>query len=326
MKGIVIDKEGESYIRKLKNDLTIPKIEKDEILIETHYGGLNFADLMMCNGTYPHPKGYPLIAGLELSGIVTECGQDVKEFLPGDRVVGFSEDAGAFSDFCKLKSGAVTKILDGISLSDAAAYFVQATTAYHLLHTIGNINSNQIILVHAIGGGVGLNLVQLAKSVGAKVIGTVGTTGKEKKPYDCGADLVIDRSKSNFVEEINEKYGKNSIDILIDSTGAEILDSSFNLMKKLSHIISYGEASGKPYKNLWEKLVEKSLTFSRLHIGHMDFLSSYWSDAQFDIQNKIYKKELKIFVEKIFELEDFDNLYNLLATRNVAGKLLIKFK
>ena len=157
---------------------------------------------------------------------------------------------------------AAVKVMDSISLSDAAAYFVQATTAYHLLHTIGKINSNDTILVHAVGGGVGLNLVQLAKFVGAKVIGTVGTSGKEIKPYDCGADLVIDRNKSSFVKEINQKYGDNCIDILIDSTGAEILDASFNLMKKLAHVISYGEASGKPYNNLWEKLVEKSLTFS----------------------------------------------------------------
>ncbi len=326
MKGIVIYEDGDSYVRKLEDNLTIPIIQKDEILIETHYGGLNFADLMMCNGTYPHPKGYPLKAGLELSGIVTECGDDVKEFIPGDRVVGFSEDAGAFSEFCKLKSMAAVKVMDSISLSDAAAYFVQATTAYHLLHTIGKINSNDTILVHAVGGGVGLNLVQLAKFVGAKVIGTVGTSGKEIKPYDCGADLVIDRNKSSFVKEINQKYGDNSIDILIDSTGAEILDASFNLMKKLAHVISYGEASGKPYNNLWEKLVEKSLTFSRLHIGHMDFFSSYWIDAQYDIQNKISKKELIVYVEKIFELDDFDNLYNALGSRNIGGKLLLKFK
>ena len=300
MKGIMISREGNNFSRQLKEDLPVPKVEADEILIETHYGGLNFADLMMCQGTYPHPKGYPLMAGIELSGLVVECGKDVEGFVPGDRVVGFSEEAGAFCQFCSIKYSAASKVCEEISLSDAAAYFVQTTTAYHLLHTIGKIRADDITLIHAIGGGVGLNLAQLAKLKGATVIGTVGTPGKEHRPYECGTDLIIDRTQKNFVEEIELLYGNRPLDLLIDSTGAQILDDSFRLMKNLAHVVSYGEASGKPYSNLWEKLVEKSLTFSRLHIGHMDFTSEYWLDAQIKIQNLIKSGELKLFVEKIF--------------------------
>ncbi len=77
-------------------------------------------------------------------------------------------------------------------------------------------------------------------------------------------------------------------------------------MKTLAHVVSYGEASGKPYTNLWEKLVEKSLTFSRLHIGHMDMTSEFWLEAQVTLQNLIKSGELKLFVEKIFNLNEFD--------------------
>ena len=326
MKGIVISQEGNHFYRKLTENLPLPKLEADEILVETHYGGLNFADLMMCNGTYPHPKGYPLLAGLELSGLVVECGKDVKHFVPGDRVVGFSEEAGAFCEYCKLKYSSATKVDEEISLSDAAAYFIQTTTAHHLLNTIGNIKASDIVLIHAIGGGVGLNLTQLAKLKGATVIGTVGTSGKEYRAKEYGADLVIDRSQDNFIEEIQKNYGNRPINLLIDSTGAEILDDSFKLMKNLAHVVSYGEASGKPYTNLWERLVEKSLTFSRLHIGHMDFMNKYWLDAQLEIQNLIKNGELKLFVEKIFDLDEIDKLYNTLQSRKVSGKLILKFK
>ena len=326
MKGIVIYKEGKNYIRKLKSNLDTPTLENDEVLVETYYGGLNYADLMMCRGTYPHPKGYPLIAGLELSGKIIKCGKEVKDLSPGDNVVGFSEEAGAFTELCKLKRNAVTILDKEILLSDAAAFFVQTTTAYHLLYTVAKIKPNQKILIHAIGGGVGLNLIQLAKLKDAIVIGTVGTSGKEKKAYECGADLVIDRTKSNFVNEIQDKYGNRPIDVLIDSTGAGILESSFALMKNLSHVVSYGEASGKPYDNLWERLVEKSLTFTRLHIGHMDFKSDYWIDAQKNIQKLIKNKQLKIFVEKIYNIDEFNEMYESLDTRKISGKLLIKFK
>ena len=130
----------------------------------------------------------------------------------------------------------------------------------------------------------------------------------------------------NFVEEIEQLYGKRPLDLLIDSTGAEILDDSFQLMKNLAKVVSYGEASGKPYTNLWEKLVENSLTFSRLHIGHMDFTSEYWLDAQAKIQNFIKSGELKLFIEKVFDLDELDTLYDTLESRTVSGKLLLRFK
>ncbi len=175
MKGIQINKIDENFHRSLGVNLPKPDLNHHEILVEVHYGGLNYADLMMCNGSYPHPKGYPLNAGIEFSGIVVKCGSEVQNFLVGDRVAGFSEDAGAFSEFLSVPETRVTKLIDEVSLEDGAAYYVQTTTAFHLLHTIGKVEAGDIVLIHAIGGGVGLNLTQLAKHSGATVVGTVGT-------------------------------------------------------------------------------------------------------------------------------------------------------
>ena len=246
MKGIQINKIDDNFRRSLEINLPKPDLNNHEILVEVHYGGLNYADLMMCNGSYPHPKGYPLQAGIEFSGIVVKCGSEVQNFSVGDRVAGFSENAGAFSEFLSVPETSVTKLIDEVSLEDGAAYYVQTTTAFHLLHTIGKVTANDIVLIHAIGGGVGLNLTQLAKHSGATVVGTVGTTGKEKRPLECGADLVLDRTKQQFTEEIQQKFGKSPIRLLIDSTGADILNDSFDLMQNLGHVVSYGEASGQP--------------------------------------------------------------------------------
>ena len=99
MKGIQINKIDDNFRRSLEINLPKPDLNNREILVEVHYGGLNYADLMMCNGSYPHPKGYPLQAGIEFSGIVVKCGSEVQNFSVGDRVAGFSENAGAFSEF-----------------------------------------------------------------------------------------------------------------------------------------------------------------------------------------------------------------------------------
>ena len=326
MKGIQINKIDDNFHRSLEVNLLKPDINSHEILVEVHFGGLNYADLMMCNGSYPHPKGYPLQAGIEFSGIVVKCGSEVQKFSVGDRVAGFSEDAGAFSEYLSVSETSVTKLIDEVSLEDGAAYYVQTTTAFHLLHTIGKVEAGDIVLIHAIGGGVGLNLTQLAKHSGATVIGTVGTSGKEKRPLKCGADLVLDRTKQQFTEQIQQKFGKSPIRLLIDSTGADILNDSFDLMQNLGHVVSYGEASGKPYDNLWSQLVLRSLTFSRLHIGHIDHQSNEWLQSQATIQEMIKNKKLKLFIEHTFLIEDFNLAYQSLDSRKVSGKILIKIK
>ena len=326
MKGILIKKINDNFDRALDTSLPEPDVAENQILVEVHYGGLNYADLMMCNGSYPHPKGYPLQAGIEFSGIVVKCGSNTKKFSLGDRVAGFSEEAGAFSEFINVPEDSVTKLIDDVSLQAGAAYYVQTTTAYHLLHTIGKVQKNDIVLIHAIGGGVGLNLTQLAKHSDATVIGTVGTSGKETRAVDCGADLVVNRATQDFTKEIQQKFGKTPVRLLVDSTGADILNDSFDLMQNLGHVVSYGEASGKPFDNLWAQLVLKSLTFSRLHIGHINHQSEDWLTSQKVIQKMIQNGSLNIFIEHIFTLEEFNQAYQALESRQVSGKVLLRLK
>jgi len=326
MKGILIKKINDNFDRALDTSLPEPDVAENQILVEVHYGGLNYADLMMCNGSYPHPKGYPLQAGIEFSGIVVKCGSNTKKFSLGDRVAGFSEEAGAFSEFLSVPEDSVTKLIDDVSLQAGAAYYVQTTTAYHLLHTIGKVQKNDIVLIHAIGGGVGLNLTQLAKHSDATVIGTVGTSGKETRAVDCGADLVVNRATQDFKKEIQQKFGKTPVRLLVDSTGADILNDSFDLMQNLGHVVSYGEASGKPFDNLWAQLVLKSLTFSRLHIGHINHQSEDWLTSQKVIQKMIQNGSLNIFIEHIFTLEEFNQAYQALESRQVSGKVLLRLK
>ena len=326
MQGILIKKINDNFDRALDTSLPEPDVAENQILVEVHYGGLNYADLMMCNGSYPHPKGYPLQAGIEFSGIVVKCGSNTKKFSLGDRVAGFSEESGAFSELLSVPEDSVTKLIDDVSLQAGAAYYVQTTTAYHLLHTIGKVQKNDIVLIHAIGGGVGLNLTQLAKHSDATVIGTVGTSGKETRAVDCGADLVVNRATQDFTKEIQQKFGKTPVRLLFDSTGADILNDSFDLMQNLGHVVSYGEASGKPFDNLWAQLVLKSLTFSRLHIGHINHQSEDWLTSQKVIQKMIQNGSLNIFIEHIFTLEEFNQAYQALESRQVSGKVLLRLK
>lgn len=305
-------------------DVPAPIAGPGQVLVQVAFAGLNYADLMMRSGIYPHPKGYPLVAGLELAGTVTAIGDGVTDVSVGDRVAAFSEDAGAFAEYCVVPTERIIQLPDSIGFDVGAAFYLQALTAWNLLHTVSKTQTGDTILIHAIGGGVGLYLTQLAKAAGAKVVGTVGTAGKEDRALEYGADLVVNRSQADFVEATLEFTKGLGVDKVIDSTGASILDRSFDTIRPLGHVVSYGEAEGPPYPNLWEQLVKKSLTFTRLHLGHLDYGSEDWKNGHQAVLSAIMENTLKVPIEGVFAFEDVGDMFAALESRQLSGKVILK--
>lgn len=324
MRAVIFDKpDGKEKSTVIKN-VEMPVAGPKQVLVKVIFAGLNYADLMMRTGIYPHPKGYPLVAGVELSGVVAAVGPGVNDISVGDRVAAFSEEAGAFAEYCTVPSQRVIHLPDGMGFDVAAAFYVQAMTAWNLLHTVSKTQPGDTILIHAIGGGVGLYLTQLAKAAGARVIGTVGTSGKESRALDFGAELVVNRTSTDFVAAAIAFTEGRGVDKIIDSTGASILDRSFEAIRPLGHVVSYGEAEGVPFSNLWEQLVKKSLTFSRMHLGHMNYGSEDWVRGTKVVVSKIMDGSLKTPLEGIYDLENVSDMFAALESRKLAGKVILK--
>lgn len=305
-------------------DLPAPEPGPGAVTIDVAFAGLNYADLMMRSGVYPHPKGYPLVAGLEMAGTVRAVGEGVTGLAPGDRVAAFAEEAGAFAEVAAAPAERVAKLPEGMDLELGAAFYIQGMTAWHLLHHVSTTRPGDVLLIHAIGGGVGLYLTQLAKAAGATVIGTVGTPGKEARPLAYGADRVVLRDREDFVEVALAMTGGRGVDKVVDSTGATILDRSFAAIRPLGHVVSYGEAEGKPLPNLWERLVAKSLTFTRMHLGHVDFAAPSWAEALDAVLGGIHRGEIVAPIEGVYPLDRVTEMFDALASRQTAGKLLLQ--
>jgi len=322
VQAIVFDPPGTATGTLLRG-VPMPTIGSGQVLVRVLRAGLNFADLMMRRGIYPHPKGYPLVAGLELAGVVAACGPGVAGFAPGDRVAGFSEDAGGFAEYCAVPEERLIHLPDELSFDTGAAFYIQSLTAWHLLHTVSQTAPGETVLIHAIGGGVGLQLTQLAKMAGAVVIGTVGTVGKEARALEFGADRVVNRETEDFVAVVMEMTNGRGVDKVVDSTGATILDRSFDCIRKLGHVVSYGEAEGKPLANLWERLVQKSLTFTRLHVGHLDNHSPFWMRGVEKVLSAITAGHLQVPIAGTFPMADAEAMFAALDSRQTAGKLIL---
>ena len=320
MRAIVVSKPGGEISVA---DVAEPRPGPGEVSIDVAYAGCNFADTMIANGSYPHPKGYPLAMGLEPAGHIAEVGAGVQDFAVGDRVASFSENAGAFADRVVVPAERLIRIPDAIGLDVAAAFPLQGLTAWHLLHNVSVTRPDDTILLHAIGGGVGLMATQIAVAAGATVIGTVGTRGKEKRALAFGAARVINRDDEDFVAATLAFTGGKLVDKIVDSTGASILDRSFAAIRNLGHVVSYGEAEGRPFPDLWQRLVTKSLTFTRFHLGHVDFQGEAWKRSVEETTAAVAAGRLKAPIEEVFAFERAEAMLQRLASRSVAGKLLL---
>lgn len=297
-----------------------------EVLVRVAYCGLNWADTMLRRGTYPHPVPYPVIPGVEVSGTIAAVGAGVTKFRPGDRVAAFHEKGGGYAELFRTIEDWTIPIPDALTLEAAASFPVQALTAWHMLHTVGRVHEGDFVLVHAIGGGVGLWCTQLAVRAGAKVIGTIGTPGKDRKATEFGASRVVLNEVEDFVAVAAEMTGGRGVALAIDLLGARTLDRTFDAVRKLGHIISIGEAEGLPYQNIRERILPRSQTFTRFHLGHVDPQSREWAAGLADVIGGLADGSLRAPIEAVYPLEEARAMQAHIELRKLSGKLLLRIE
>ncbi len=187
MKAIQISKNGGPEVLELK-DIKLNKPEKDEVTIEHKAIGLNYIDTYHRSGLYP--LKLPSGIGAEGAGVIKEIGSNVREFKVGDKVAYAGMPLGSYSSDRNYPTKNLVKVPDGIDLEIAATLMTKGLTTFYLLHKTYPVKSGETILFHAAAGGVGQIFGQWAKSLGCKVIGTVGSDEKIGKAKSYGYDHV----------------------------------------------------------------------------------------------------------------------------------------
>jgi NADPH:quinone reductase len=223
VKAVVIHAPGAPE-QLVMADVPEPVPGPGEVLVDVAFAGCNWADTQIRTGIYPHARTYPLVLGLEIAGTVSKLGPGVTGVKIGERVAAFVEQGGAYAEKAVVAANMLMRLPDGIPFDVGAALTVQPLTGYHMLHTIYGIEPGESVLINAIGGGVGLFTTQLAVKAGARVIGTVGTPGKEKLALDYGAERVVVTRNEDFEQAVLDFTGGRGVDLANDSLGATMLD------------------------------------------------------------------------------------------------------
>jgi NADPH:quinone reductase len=222
-------------------EVTVGDPGPGEVRVRNTAVGLNYIDVYHRNG--PSPAPLPLTLGMEGAGAVEAVGSGVEDLKIGDRVA-YANPIGAYAEICLRPAARLVKVPAGIDDKVAAAIMLKGMTAWYLIMRTHRVAKGETILVHAAAGGVGQILCQWAASLGATIIGTVGSEAKSGLAADAGCKHVIVTSKENFVERVKAITGGKGVPVVYDGVGKDTFMDSLDCLAPLGLMASFGNASG----------------------------------------------------------------------------------
>ena len=318
---VKIVKTGGPEVLKLET-VNLEKPSPEEVTIEHKAIGLNFIDTYHRSGLYP--LELPSGIGAEGAGIIKKIGAKVEGFSVGDKVAYAGAPLGAYSSERNYPTKNLIKIPDEISFEVAATLMTKGLTAYYLLFKTYAVSSNETLLFHAAAGGVGQIFCQWAKSLGCKVIGTVGSDEKISIAKKNGCDFVINYSKDDFAKKVLEFTKNIGVSVVYDGVGKNTFHKSIECLKTRGMMVSFGNASGSLDNIDVKKSIQpKGLYFTRPAMWH--YLST--NDEIQEGANKIFEKiklgKIKLEIFKKYRLDEVVQAHKDLESRKITGSAII---
>lgn len=284
--------------------------------------GINYIDVYCREGRFRlvEPPG---VLGLEAAGVVVDAGEAADGLLPGDRVAYATVPAGAYCAVRTMPAGRLIRLPDDVADETAAAILVKGLTAEFLLHRVHRLQAGETVLVHAAAGGVGTLLVQWARALGARVIGTVGSQEKAAFARENGCDAVIEYRETDFVEACRALTDGRGVDLVIDGVGRATFAGSVAVCGARGHVISYGQASGDIGTWNIDSLAERSLTISRPNFSDYTASRSDLATGADRVFQALRRGTLKPHIGRRFPLAEAAEAHRWLESRGGSGANLL---
>jgi NADPH:quinone reductase len=283
--------------------------------------GVNFIDVYFREGRYPAPL--PFVDGQEAAGTVTDVGSNVTAVKPGDRVA-YTGVIGAYAEYAAVPADRLVHVPDQITDQQAAAAMLQGMTAHYLVNSTYPLKKGETALIHAAAGGVGLLLVQMAKNIGARAIGTVGTEEKAKLAREAGADEVILYTQQDFEVETKRLTDGKGVHVVYDGVGKSTFEKGLNVLRPRGYMVLFGGASGAvpPFDPI--ALSQKgSLFLTRPSLVNYIATREELEQRSNDVLGSVAAGKLKLRIGHIYKLEEVQQAHRDLEGRKTTGKILL---
>jgi len=320
MKAVRVHETG-GPDRLIYEEAHVPVPGPGEALVKIQAIGLNFIDVYFRTGLYK--SSLPFIPGQEAAGVVEKVGDNISTVKPGDRVA-YAGTMGAYAEYAIVNASRLVNLPDDVGFDVAAAAMLQGMTAHYLVYSTYPLRKGETLLVHAAAGGVGLLLTQMARNIGAAVIGTVSTVEKSAFAVAAGANHVILYTQMDFEEEVRKITNGTGVDVVYDSVGRTTFEKSLNCLRRRGMMVLFGQSSGPvpPFElNLLNP--KGSLYITRPGLPHYIATREELVWRAGDVLRWISDHSLKVRIDRTYSLRDVAKAHQDLEQRKTSGKVVI---
>jgi NADPH:quinone reductase len=328
MKAVYITEFGSIDNIELRENADLPEPSGTQVLVKVRAAGLNRADLLQARGMYPPPAGYSAnIPGLEFAGEVAAVGEGATEWDPGTRVFGITAGE-AQAEFLLTDASLLARIPDNLSFVEAACVPEAFITAHDAIFTLGGLGTLDHLLIHAVGSGVGLAGLQIAKAKGAFVVGTSRTQDKIDQCKQFGLDAGITvRDANAFAEEVVAATDGKGVDVILDLVGGAYFDQSLKSLAPKGRLVLVGLTSGRTAEfNLGMALQKRARIIGTV-------LRPRPLEEKAEATRKFADEVLPLFgtqtikpnLDRVFPASDVVNAYKYLESNASFGKVVLEF-
>lgn len=249
MKALVIDKPGPADALELRR-LQVPEPGEGQARVRVAYASIKPIDTFARAGTLDFlPIPWPLIPGMEFTGVIDDVGPGVDRSRVGDRVINIA-NFGGFAEFALADAAKLLPLPDGLDFRAGAVVFAPIHTAYQFLKYGGRVQAEETVLVHSAAGAIGLTLTQMAKEKGAHVIGLVGGPEKIKFARPFGADLLVDYTNDNWPEQVRNVTDGRGADLIVDLNAGPDTERNFEAIATNGRFYVIGATAGAAPKTI----------------------------------------------------------------------------
>lgn len=320
MKSIRIHETGGAD-RLLLEDLPDPEPGPGELLVRVRAAGVNFIDIYHRSGLYQRPL--PYTPGSEGAGEVIAAGRDVTAFKRGDRIASESL-RGSYAELAIVAADRAVALPDGVSEEVAASLMIPGITAQYLAVSTFPLTPGTWCLVHAAAGGTGNLLVQVARILGARVIGTVSTVEKEGIARAAGAEAVIRYTEQDVVTEVRRITGGLGVAVAYDSVGRTTWEASLDSLAPRGMLVCFGQSSG-PVPPIDPLLLSRkgSLYLTRPSMTHYTSTRSELVERATQVFGWVAAGKLTVRIDRKVPLAQAAAAHRALESRATIGKVLL---
>jgi NADPH2:quinone reductase len=322
MRAIVVDRFMEPAELRVQA-VPEPEVRPGTLSLQVEAAGCNFFDILMCQGNYQVKPPFPFTPGAEVAGRVLAVGDGVEGFIAGDRVFA-SAGLGGFAERAVVPAAGTRALPDGMSFAEGAALPIIYPTSYAALVYRAGLQQGETLLVQAAAGGVGTAAVQIGKALGARVIATAGGPDKLEVARGCGADVVIDYRKEDFVARVKEETEGRGADVIYDSVGGEVFERSLKCIAWNGRLLVIGFAGGEIPSVRANRILLKNISVVGLHWGAYVANEPERIPETFEALFALYAAgKIEPVIFGTYPLEETARALGELASRRTYGKLII---